>query len=132
MRLARPEDAPEMQALMRASARDLFPAFYDERQTASGIEYIAQLDMFLVEDGNLLRPRGGRRDRGVRGLEQAQPPVRGSVAGADEGRLLDPATEPARVRAMFVRGDWTRRGLGERSSTPAATPPGRRGSPSSR
>jgi predicted N-acetyltransferase YhbS len=26
--------------------------------------------------------------------------------------LLDPATEPARVRAMFVRGDWTRRGLG--------------------
>jgi GNAT superfamily N-acetyltransferase len=31
--------------------------------------------------------------------------------GGDE-RLLDPATEPARVRAMFVRGDWTRRGLG--------------------
>ncbi len=27
-------------------------------------------------------------------------------------RLLDPATEPARVRAMFVRGDWARRGLG--------------------
>jgi GNAT superfamily N-acetyltransferase len=28
--------------------------------------------------------------------------------------LLDPATEPARVRAMFTRGDWTRRGLGRR------------------
>ena len=27
-------------------------------------------------------------------------------------RLLDPRTEPARVRAMFVRSDWTRRGLG--------------------
>jgi GNAT superfamily N-acetyltransferase len=27
-------------------------------------------------------------------------------------RLLDPRTEPARVRAMFVRGDWARRGLG--------------------
>ena len=36
----------------------------------------------------------------------------GSGAAADDGRLLDPATEPARVRAMFVRGDWTRRGLG--------------------
>lgn len=26
--------------------------------------------------------------------------------------MLDPLTEPARVRAMFVRGGWTRRGLG--------------------
>jgi N-acetylglutamate synthase-like GNAT family acetyltransferase len=26
--------------------------------------------------------------------------------------MLDPTTEPARVRAMFVHGDWTRRGLG--------------------
>jgi GNAT superfamily N-acetyltransferase len=35
-------------------------------------------------------------------------------SGDQEGdaRLLDPRTEPARVRAMFVRGDWTRRGLG--------------------
>ena len=30
----------------------------------------------------------------------------------DDDRLLNPATEPARVRAMFVRSDWTRRGLG--------------------
>jgi N-acetylglutamate synthase-like GNAT family acetyltransferase len=36
----------------------------------------------------------------------------GSGEGAADARLLDPATEPARVRAMFVRGDWTRRGLG--------------------
>ncbi|HWC25804.1 MAG TPA: hypothetical protein VG474_04390, partial [Solirubrobacteraceae bacterium] len=36
----------------------------------------------------------------------------GSGAAGDDGRLLDPATEPARVRAMFARSDWTRRGLG--------------------
>ena len=30
----------------------------------------------------------------------------------DDARLIDPRTEPARVRAMFVRADWTRRGLG--------------------
>ena len=35
------------------------------------------------------------------------------LADADEDRrLLDPRTESARVRAMFVRSDWTRRGLG--------------------
>jgi GNAT superfamily N-acetyltransferase len=26
--------------------------------------------------------------------------------------MIDPKTDPARVRAMFVRSDWTRRGLG--------------------
>ncbi len=35
-------------------------------------------------------------------------------ARTGDARLLDPASEPARVRAMFVRPDWTRRGLGTR------------------
>ena len=64
----------------------------------------------------------------MRRLEQAQPAVHRLGRGADDGRLLDPATEPARVRAMFVRGDWTRRGLGrailercERDAAPRAS-----------
>ena len=39
-----------------------------------------------------------------------------------------PATEPARVRAMFVREDWTRRGLGGGSSRPARRRPRSEGS----
>ena len=38
----------------------------------------------------------------------------GSGDADDDARLIDPATEPARVRAMFVRDDWSRRGLGGR------------------
>ena len=39
-----------------------------------------------------------------------------SGESAQEGRArpLDPATEPARIRAMLVRSDWTGRGLGTR------------------
>jgi GNAT superfamily N-acetyltransferase len=111
-RVARPEDAAEIQALMRASARDLFPRFYDERQTASGIEHIAVLDMALVEDGTYFVHEADGEIVACGGWSRRNRLYAGSAPGPDEGRLLDPATEPARVRAMFVRGDWTRRGLG--------------------
>jgi GNAT superfamily N-acetyltransferase len=32
----------------------------------------------------------------------------------EDDRVLDPASEAANIRAMFVRPDWTRRGLGRR------------------
>jgi len=38
----------------------------------------------------------------------------GSGEAAEDTRLLDPLVEPAHVRAMFTRADWTRRGLGTR------------------
>ena len=38
----------------------------------------------------------------------------GSGDSGGEARLLDPTTEAARVRAMFVRDDWSRRGLERR------------------
>ena len=64
---------------------------------------IADGTYFVVgEDGELIACGGwSRRDK----------LYTGSGHGADDARRLDPATEPARVRAMFVRGDRTRRGL---------------------
>jgi GNAT superfamily N-acetyltransferase len=104
-------DAPAISALMRASVLDLFPAFYDERQTASGAAHIARLDMQLIEDGTYFVHTAGDEIVACGGWSRRNKVFNGSVAGEDD-RLLDPATEPARVRAMFVRGDWTRRGLG--------------------
>jgi len=33
------------------STRDLFPNYYDARQTASSVRYIAVVDQILIEDG---------------------------------------------------------------------------------
>lgn len=115
LRLAETTDADAVQALMTASVEAHFPAFYDPEQTASGVRHIGVLDRTLIDDGTYfvvvaadgsLAACGGwsRRDKLFNGA---------AVTGV-EARLLDPATEPARVRAMFVSGEWARRGLGTR------------------
>ncbi|HVE68450.1 MAG TPA: GNAT family N-acetyltransferase [Solirubrobacteraceae bacterium] len=111
-RLAVPRDAPRLAELMRASILDLFPAFYDERQTASGARYIAELDLTLVEDGTYFVHEAGGEVVACGGWSRRDKLYTGSGEVAGDARLLDPRTEPARVRAMFVRSDWTRRGLG--------------------
>src|SRR5262249_62410148 len=57
---------------------------------------------------------GGGERGGCGGWSRRDRLYTGSGESDDDGRLLDPATEPAKVRAMFVRSDWTRRGLGRR------------------
>jgi GNAT superfamily N-acetyltransferase len=122
LRIATPGDAAAVEALMKASGAALFPRFYDPVQAASAVEYVSAVDPDLLADGTyFLLEREGTGRRLV--------PSREAVAcggwsrrdklytgGDDAGndRLLDPATEPARIRAMFVREDWTRRGLGRR------------------
>lgn len=96
---------------MRASVASLFPAYYDETQTASAESHLAALDLALIEDGTYYVHEVAGEIVACGGWSRRNKLFNASVAGADE-RLLDPATEPARIRAMFVRGDWTRRGLG--------------------
>ena len=97
---------------MRASILSLFPHFYDARQTASAAVYIGDLDMTLVEDGTYFVHEVGDEIVACGGWSRRGKLYTGSGAAEGDARLLDPATEPARVRAMFVRQDWTRRGLG--------------------
>jgi GNAT superfamily N-acetyltransferase len=96
---------------MRASVLDLFPAYYDEKQTASAAVHIAALDLALIEDGTYYVHEADGEIVACGGWSRRNKLYNGTDAGAD-ARLLDPQTEPARIRAMFVRGDWTRRGLG--------------------
>ena len=112
MRLATPQDATEIERLMKASIAAIFPAFHDERETAAAVEHIARLDMSLIEDGTFYVHEVDGEIVACGGWSRRNKLYTGSGAGEDDGRLLDPATEPARVRAMFVRGDFTRRGLG--------------------
>lgn len=111
-RLATAADAPAVAALMRASIHAHFPRFYDASLVDSAARYIGELDASLIEDGTYYVHEAGGEIVACGGWSRRNRLYTGSGASPDDGRLLDPATEPARVRAMFVRADWSRRGLG--------------------
>ncbi len=113
LRVAAVADAPRISALMRASILELFPRVYDARQTASAVIHIAALDMALIEDRTyFVHETAAGEIVACGGWSRRSKLHAGAAAAEDDDRLLDPRTEPARVRAMFVRADWTRRGLG--------------------
>lgn len=114
LRLARLDEAEAIDALMKSSTAALFPAYYDARQTQSSIRYVASVDRALIKDGTYFVAEVDGEPVACGGWSRRDKLYTGSGGGDADARLLDPATEPARVRAMFVRPDWTRRGLGRR------------------
>jgi GNAT superfamily N-acetyltransferase len=114
LRIATDEDRDAIDALMKASTRALFPAFYDDRQTASSVVYIAHVDPTLISDRTYFVIQMGTEIVACGGWSRRDKLFSGSSDQEGRDRLLDPRSESARVRAMFVRGDWARRGLGTR------------------
>src|SRR6187549_2656532 len=114
LRPARMDEADAIDALMKASTHDLFPGWYDEEQIAASIQYVASVDRMLIADGTYFVAEAEGELVACGGWSRRDKLYSGAGDGAQDARLLDPATEPARVRAMFVRSDWTRRGLGRR------------------
>ena len=101
-----------MHDVMRASIVALFPLFYDQRQTDSAARYIARVDPTLIADGTYFALEEDGDIVACGGWSRRGKLYTGSGAQHDDDRMLDPGSEAAHVRAMFVRPDRTRRGLG--------------------
>ena len=114
LRVATLADAPRIDALMKDSAAAIFPSFYDATQTASAVRYVAQVDPDLLVDGTYFAFEVDGEIVACGGWSRRGRVYMGSATAAGDDRYLDPATEAAHIRAMFVRADWTRRGLGRR------------------
>jgi GNAT superfamily N-acetyltransferase len=115
LRPARLDDLPAIERLIERSARALSAGYYTESQVGGLLQYVFGADSQLVrdgtyylleaEDGALAAAGGWSRRRTLYGGDRAK-------AGPDP--LLDPAREPARIRAFFVDPGHARRGLGRR------------------
>jgi GNAT superfamily N-acetyltransferase len=112
LRVATPGDAAQIEQLMKESTAALFPSFYNDEQTASAVRYVAEIDPMLLDDGTYFVIESDDELIACGGWSRRNKLYTGSGDASDDARLLDSSREPARVRAMFVRSDWTRRGLG--------------------
>jgi GNAT superfamily N-acetyltransferase len=124
LRHATPADIPEIERVIRDSIAGISSRTYDARQVESSLQCIAHLDRELVTDGTYFvveqeREMGGERARevageieGCGGWSRRARLYAGSGSAAGDARFLDPASEPARVRGMFVSQRFERRGLG--------------------
>lgn len=115
VRLATPADVPALRGLIEQSVRGLSEGYYTAAQVESALRHVFGPDTQLIADGTyyvvetgageLVAAGGWGKRRTLHGGDQMKP--------ADDP-LLDPATDPARIRAFFVHPAWARRGLARR------------------
>ena len=111
LRLASEADVPALHALMNAAIGQLQSAYLSpEAVTASfsvmGLDsqLIADRTYFVVEEAGAIAGCGGWSRRATL--------FGGDHSAGRDAALLDPATDAARVRAMYTHPDFTRRGVG--------------------
>jgi GNAT superfamily N-acetyltransferase len=110
-RLAVVDDLPALRELMDLAIGRLQQGFLTEEQIASS-RTIMGLDSQLVEDGTYFVVEDDGRLAGCGGWSRRATLYGGNQTPGRDARLLDPATEPARVRAMYTHPDFARRGVG--------------------
>ncbi|WP_312160489.1 GNAT family N-acetyltransferase [Phenylobacterium sp.] len=111
IRLAGREDIPALRAVMARAISQLLPAFLPPNEVAASQE-IMGLDTQLIEDGTYYVVECGGAIAGCGGWSRRATLFGGDHSAGRDAALVDPATEPARVRAMYTDPAFTRRGVG--------------------
>ncbi len=112
IRCATQADAPALHALIEASVRGLQANDYSPSEIEGALGHALGLDSQLVSDGTYFIAE-------VEGEMVASGgwSYRATLCGSDgmtgrEPAPLDPATDAAKIRAIFVHPGWARKGLG--------------------
>lgn len=112
LRLATADDIPEIERVMRESILGISSRTYSVQQVESSLRFVARLDRELIDDETYFVVEENGEIVGCGGWSRRGRLYAGSGPQAEDSRLLDPATEAARVRAMFVSPRFERRGIG--------------------
>ncbi|HET9512218.1 MAG TPA: GNAT family N-acetyltransferase [Sphingomonas sp.] len=113
-RIATSVDIPAIAAVM-ARASDMLQRDYLTPAQLAASRHFMGLDTQLIADGTYFVIEDDGRIVAGGGWSRRATLFGGDASAvAREARLLDPATESARVRAMYTDPDHSRRGIGRR------------------
>lgn len=112
LRVARPEDVEALTRVIQASVRELSRGYYTDAQAESGIRYVFGVDTTLVSDGTYFCVEAEGELVACGGWSMRRTHYGGDHAKSGPDPIIDPSTEPARIRAFFVHPAWARRGIG--------------------
>ena len=110
-RLASRADIPELTELMDAAIGELQRSFLDDAQIASS-RAIMGIDTQLIDDGTYFVVESDGTLAGCGGWSRRATLYGGNQAPGRDSKLLDPAVDAARIRAMYTSPAYARRGVG--------------------
>ena len=111
IRLATSADIPVLRTVMERSISQLLPAFLTPEEVTASHEVMG-LDTQLIEDGTYFVVEADGAIAGCGGWSRRTTLFGGDHSAGRDAALLDPASEAARVRAMYTDPAFTRRGVG--------------------
>ncbi len=110
-RLATPADELTLAALMQQAIDRLQSPFLTPDQVRASHAFMG-LDSRLIADGTYFVVEEGDAIAGCGGWSRRATAYGGNHSAGRDDRLLDPATEAAKVRAMYTHPDHVRKGVG--------------------
>jgi N-acetylglutamate synthase-like GNAT family acetyltransferase len=112
LRRAQTSDVAAIQALIARSARQLSTPYYTPEQAEAMVRHVFGVDSQLIADATYFVTETNAQLSACGGWSKRRTLFGGDQTKKGPDPLLDPATEPARIRAFFVDPSMARRGLG--------------------
>jgi GNAT superfamily N-acetyltransferase len=105
------EERDAIKQLIADSARRLSREHYSDKQIEAAIVTVFGVDTDLIEDGTYFVAEDAGAMVGCGGWSKRKTLFGGDQYSSRDAGYLDPASEPAKIRAFFIHPDHARKGI---------------------